>query len=80
MKRIALALFLVSGAAAADKPGNYHEYQSDPDLFMLLYTGNVVKRFKPKTAIIEQRPISLKETAPGDHQAGGSIRKLSGHK
>ena len=64
MKRIALALLLISGAAMADKPGDYHEYQSDPELFMLLYTGNVAKRFKPMTAEVKRQPVSLAEN-PG---------------
>ena len=62
MKRIALALLLISGAAMADKPGDYHEYQSDPDLFMLLYTGSVAKRFKPMTAHINRQSASLAES------------------
>lgn len=80
MKRIALALLLVSGAATADKPGDYHEYQSDPDLFMLLYTGNVAKRFKPKTAIVKKQPVSLVENPSVNTGRELSIKRLSGNK
>ena len=80
MKRIALTLLLISGAAIADKPGDYHEYQSDPELFMLLYTGNVAKRFKPMTAGVNRQPASLAENPRMNAKRKISFDKLPDNK